>query len=105
MTQPGAGVVLALAGPESGELEAVELEMQLRNLMGTVSRLVRERDLGAQVGDRQQSHGAEWGAGVRGQCWGLSVVLTSSDSVGIGSLMCRGFGGCLLTFAFPPAAG
>ncbi|KAL6045852.1 hypothetical protein STEG23_024356 [Scotinomys teguina] len=48
VTQPGAGVVLALAGPESGELVPVELEMQLRNLMGTMSRLVRERDLGAQ---------------------------------------------------------
>ncbi|KAK7813129.1 hypothetical protein U0070_005034 [Myodes glareolus] len=48
VTQPGAGVVLALAGPESGELVAVELEMQLRNLMGTMSRLVRERDLEAQ---------------------------------------------------------
>ncbi|XP_052617287.1 coiled-coil domain-containing protein 88B isoform X1 [Peromyscus californicus insignis] len=48
VTQPGAGVVLALAGPESGELVAVELEMQLRNLMRTMSRLVRERDLGAQ---------------------------------------------------------
>ncbi|XP_036059046.1 coiled-coil domain-containing protein 88B [Onychomys torridus] len=48
VTQPGAGVVLTLAGPESGELVAVELEMQLRNLMGTLSRLVRERDLGAQ---------------------------------------------------------
>ncbi|CAO2584482.1 Coiled-coil domain-containing protein 88B [Lemmus lemmus] len=48
VTQPGAGVVLALAGPESGELVAVELEMQLRNLMVTMSRLVRERDLEAQ---------------------------------------------------------
>lgn len=48
VTQPGAGVVLALTGPESAELVAEELEMQLRNLMGTMSRLVRERDLGAQ---------------------------------------------------------
>ncbi|XP_040604666.1 coiled-coil domain-containing protein 88B isoform X3 [Mesocricetus auratus] len=48
VTQPGAGVVMALAGPESGEIEAVELEIQIRNLMGTMSRLVRERDLGAQ---------------------------------------------------------
>lgn len=46
---------------------AVELEMQLRNLMGTMSRLVRERDLEAQVGDRQQSRGAEQGVGVRSQ--------------------------------------
>lgn len=67
VTQPGAGVVLALAGPESGELVAVELEMQLRNLMGTMSRLVRERDLEAQVGNRQQSHGGEQGDGVRSQ--------------------------------------
>ncbi|XP_021497978.2 coiled-coil domain-containing protein 88B isoform X1 [Meriones unguiculatus] len=48
VTQPGAGVVLALAGPEPGELVAAELEMQLQSLMGTMSRLVRERDLGAQ---------------------------------------------------------
>ncbi|XP_021007470.1 coiled-coil domain-containing protein 88B [Mus caroli] len=47
-TQPGAGVVLALAGPESGELVAEELEMQLRSLTGIMSRLARERDLGAQ---------------------------------------------------------
>lgn len=67
VTQPGAGVVLALAGPESGELVAVELEMQLRNLMGTMSRLVRERDLEAQVGNRQQSHGAEQADGVWSQ--------------------------------------
>ncbi|XP_021064702.1 coiled-coil domain-containing protein 88B [Mus pahari] len=48
VTQPGAGVVLALAGPESGELVAEELEMQLRSLTGMMSRLARERDLGAQ---------------------------------------------------------
>ncbi|XP_031245337.1 coiled-coil domain-containing protein 88B isoform X3 [Mastomys coucha] len=48
VTQPGAGVVLALAGPESGELAAEELEMQLRSLTGIMSRLARERDLGAQ---------------------------------------------------------
>lgn len=57
MTHPGAGVVLALAGPESGELVAEELETQLRSLTGMMSRLVRERDLGAQVGDRQ----GRWG--------------------------------------------
>lgn len=57
VTQPGAGVVLALAGPESGELAAEELEMQLRSLTGIMSRLARERDLGAQVGDRQ----GRWG--------------------------------------------
>ncbi|XP_052047256.1 coiled-coil domain-containing protein 88B isoform X1 [Apodemus sylvaticus] len=48
VTHPGAGVVLALAGPESGELVAEELETQLRSLTGMMSRLVRERDLGAQ---------------------------------------------------------
>uniref|UniRef100_A0A8C6RN13 Coiled-coil domain-containing protein 88B n=1 Tax=Nannospalax galili TaxID=1026970 RepID=A0A8C6RN13_NANGA len=48
VTQPGAGVVLALSGPECGELGTLELEMQFRGLMGTLSRLVRERDLGAQ---------------------------------------------------------
>ncbi|XP_051002848.1 coiled-coil domain-containing protein 88B [Acomys russatus] len=48
VTQPGAGVVLPLAGPEPGELAAAELEMQLRSLTGMMSKLVRERDLGAQ---------------------------------------------------------
>ncbi|XP_008565674.1 PREDICTED: coiled-coil domain-containing protein 88B [Galeopterus variegatus] len=48
VTQPGAGVVLALAGPEPGELALPELEMLSRSLMGTLSKLARERDLGAQ---------------------------------------------------------
>lgn len=50
VTQPGAGVVLALAGPEPGELEPPELEMLSRSLLGTLLRLARERDMGAQVG-------------------------------------------------------
>lgn len=50
MTQPGAGGVLALAGPEPGDLEPPELEMLFRNLMGALLRLARERDMGAQVG-------------------------------------------------------
>ncbi|XP_034501474.1 coiled-coil domain-containing protein 88B isoform X2 [Ailuropoda melanoleuca] len=48
VTQPGAGVVLALAGPEPGELEPPELEMMSRSLLGTLLRLARERDMGAQ---------------------------------------------------------
>ncbi|XP_049499443.1 coiled-coil domain-containing protein 88B isoform X1 [Panthera uncia] len=48
VTQPGAGVVLALAGREPGELEPQELEMLFRSLMGTLLRLARERDVGAQ---------------------------------------------------------
>ncbi|XP_029813447.1 coiled-coil domain-containing protein 88B isoform X2 [Suricata suricatta] len=48
VTQPGAGVVLALAVREPGELEPQELEMLLRSLMGTLLRLARERDMGAQ---------------------------------------------------------
>ncbi|XP_047375290.1 coiled-coil domain-containing protein 88B [Sciurus carolinensis] len=44
VTQPGAGVVLALSGLEPRELAPPELEM----LMGALSRLARERDLGAQ---------------------------------------------------------
>ncbi|KAL4830388.1 hypothetical protein H8958_019818 [Nasalis larvatus] len=48
VTQPGTGVVLALSGPEPGELTPAELEMLSRSLMGTLSRLARERDLGAQ---------------------------------------------------------
>lgn len=64
-------MVLALAGPESGELATAELEMQLRSLMGMMSKLVRERDLGAQVGERRQSHEAEQGR------WGLGLMLWS----------------------------
>ncbi|XP_039716225.1 coiled-coil domain-containing protein 88B isoform X2 [Pteropus medius] len=48
VTQPGAGMVLALAGPEPGELAPSELEMLSRSLMGTLLRLARERDVGAQ---------------------------------------------------------
>ncbi|XP_006901545.1 PREDICTED: coiled-coil domain-containing protein 88B [Elephantulus edwardii] len=48
VTQPGAGVVLALARPESGELTPPELELLSWSLMGMLSRLARERDLGAQ---------------------------------------------------------
>ncbi|XP_013976814.2 coiled-coil domain-containing protein 88B isoform X2 [Canis lupus familiaris] len=48
VTQPGAGGVLALAGPEPGDLEPPELEMLFRNLMGALLRLARERDMGAQ---------------------------------------------------------
>lgn len=44
-------MVLALAGPEPGELEPPELEMLSRSLLGTLLRLARERDMGAQVGD------------------------------------------------------
>ncbi|XP_022447323.1 coiled-coil domain-containing protein 88B isoform X1 [Delphinapterus leucas] len=48
VTQPGAGLVLALAGPEPGELAPSELEMLSRSLVGTLLRLARERDVGAQ---------------------------------------------------------
>uniref|UniRef100_H0XMS1 Coiled-coil domain-containing protein 88B n=1 Tax=Otolemur garnettii TaxID=30611 RepID=H0XMS1_OTOGA len=48
VTQPGAGMVLALAGPEPGELALLELEVLSRSLMGTLSKLARERDLEAQ---------------------------------------------------------
>ncbi|XP_061059541.1 coiled-coil domain-containing protein 88B [Eubalaena glacialis] len=48
VTQPGAGLVLPLAGPEPGELAPPELEMLSRSLVGTLLRLARERDVGAQ---------------------------------------------------------
>ncbi|XP_064348268.1 coiled-coil domain-containing protein 88B isoform X3 [Camelus dromedarius] len=48
VTQPGAGVVLALAGPEPGELAPPELETLSRSLMGMLLRLARERDVGVQ---------------------------------------------------------
>lgn len=48
VTQPGAGMVLSLAGPEPGELAPPELEMLSQNLMGTLLRLSRERDVAAQ---------------------------------------------------------
>lgn len=41
--------MLALAGPEPGELASPELEMLFRSLMGTLLRLARERDAEAQV--------------------------------------------------------
>lgn len=87
-------MVLAMAGPESGELVAEELEMQLRSMMGVMSMLVRERDLGAQVENRR----GQW-------AWGLSVVITQNDFVGIRNPMCRGFGRCFLTFDFLIAVG
>ena len=43
-------MVLVLTGPEPGELAPPELEMLSRSLMGTLLKLARERDLGAQVG-------------------------------------------------------
>lgn len=73
---------------------AEELEMQLRSMMGVMSRLARERDLGAQVGNRE----GRWACG-------LSVVITQNDFVGIGSPICRGFGRCFLTFDFLLAVG
>ncbi|XP_075404131.1 coiled-coil domain-containing protein 88B [Tenrec ecaudatus] len=48
VTQPWAGIVLALAGPEPGELTLSELEILSWSLKGTLSRLARERDVGAQ---------------------------------------------------------
>ncbi|KAM5247105.1 coiled-coil domain-containing protein 88B [Ctenodactylus gundi] len=48
VTQPGTGVVLALAGPEPGELAPSELETLSWSLMNALSRLARERDLVAQ---------------------------------------------------------
>ncbi|XP_006861039.1 PREDICTED: coiled-coil domain-containing protein 88B [Chrysochloris asiatica] len=48
VSQPWAGMVLALAGPLPGELEPSELETLSWSLKGTLSRLARERDVGAQ---------------------------------------------------------
>lgn len=55
-------MVLALAGPEPGELAPSELEMLSRSLMGTLLRLARERDVGAQVGGSRGIQGQveEW---------------------------------------------
>lgn len=82
VTQPGAGMVLALAGPEPGELAPPELEMLSRSLMGTLLRLARERDVGAQVGVAGASRTRRnarttatqicRGDGVRVQVWGWS---------------------------------
>lgn len=74
-------MVLALAGPEPGELEPPELEMLSRSLLGTLLRLARERDMGAQVGGTV-TQVEEWDCGapdmggrvmgVGAQIWGWS---------------------------------
>ncbi|XP_074131724.1 coiled-coil domain-containing protein 88B [Sminthopsis crassicaudata] len=48
VSQPGAGVVLALAGPEPGELAGPELELLLRSHVEALVKLARERDRAAQ---------------------------------------------------------
>ncbi|XP_068922189.1 coiled-coil domain-containing protein 88B [Petaurus breviceps papuanus] len=48
VSQPGAGMVLALAGPEPGELAGPELEMLVRSHMEALVKLARERDRAAQ---------------------------------------------------------
>lgn len=85
VTQPGAGVVLTLAGLEPGELAPSELEMLSRNLMGTLSRLARERDLGAQVrlgGSRDivdPDIGGRWRFEAQVWDWGLGPQLSGSS--------------------------
>lgn len=65
-------MVLALAGPEPGELAPPELEMLSRSLMGTLLRLARERDVGAQVGGSRGIQGQveEWEACGDPAVWG-----------------------------------
>ncbi|XP_027712061.1 coiled-coil domain-containing protein 88B isoform X2 [Vombatus ursinus] len=48
VSQPGAGMVLALAGPEPGELAGPELELLVRSHMEALVKLARERDRTAQ---------------------------------------------------------
>ncbi|XP_043825580.1 coiled-coil domain-containing protein 88B [Dromiciops gliroides] len=48
VTQPGAGMVLALAGPEPGELATPELELLVRSHTEALVKLARERDRAAQ---------------------------------------------------------
>ncbi|XP_036621195.1 coiled-coil domain-containing protein 88B [Trichosurus vulpecula] len=48
VSQPGAGMVLALAGPEPGELDGPELELLVRSHTEALVRLARERDRAAQ---------------------------------------------------------
>ncbi|KAM8969631.1 coiled-coil domain-containing protein 88B isoform 1-T1 [Sarcophilus harrisii] len=48
VSQPGAGVVLGLAGPEPGELAGPELELLLRSHTEALVKLARERDRAAQ---------------------------------------------------------
>lgn len=55
--------MLALAGPEPGELAPAELERLCRSLMGTLLRLARERDVGAQVGQQGWCRGPGGGTG------------------------------------------
>lgn len=73
-------MVLSLAGPEPGELAPPELEMLSQNLMGTLLRLARERDVAAQVGairgmeaqvEEWKDHPrCVWEIGLEAQVWG-----------------------------------
>lgn len=87
VTQPGAGMVLSLSGPEPGELAPPELEMLSQNLMGTLLRLSRERDVAAQVGGSKSTEGqvAEWKDNGDPDVWG-KWGLRLSCGVGVGGL-------------------
>lgn len=99
-------MVLALTGPEPGELAPPELEMLSRSLMGTLLKLARERDLGAQVGggrprNRRTMGSRHVGKGALGSRCGAGAVglgsagLQQPDSTWVTGDRCGGPGrGC-----------
>lgn len=80
-------MVLSLAGPEPGELAPPELEMLSQNLMGTLLRLARERDVATQVGGSRgiEAQMEEWKDHPR--CvWEMGIEAKPRCGVGIGGL-------------------
>lgn len=84
-------MVLALAGPEPGELAPPELEMLSRSLMGTLLRLARERDVGAQVGGSRGIQGQveEWEGCRDPAVWGRWGWRRPRCGVGVGPAWLR----------------
>lgn len=106
-------MVLALTGPETGELATPELEMLSRSLMGTLLKLARERDLGAQVGGssprNRRTLGIQTcgGGGTGVQVWGWGCgswvrrAATARFSLGNWGRMWVSCEGLLLTLDLP----
>lgn len=104
--------MLVLTGPEPGELAPPELEMLSRSLMGTLLKLARERDLGAQVGGGRSrnrrtvgSRRGEGGTGVQMWGWGCGSwvrrAATARFSLGNWEQMWGSWEGLLLTLDLP----
>ena len=91
-------MVLALAGPEPGELAPPELEMLSRSLVGTLLRLARERDVGAQVrGGRRRKRRTTGTQPCAGGVVGGGALQQSHASCGAWGQMWGSWDGLLLT--------